>query len=68
MRRKTSLFALFLLVTIGAASQGTLAANLTVNCETKQTIRKALKLLAATNPQGPNRITVSWQLQREHLD
>jgi hypothetical protein len=67
MRRKTSLFALFLLVTIAATSQYTLAANLTVNCETKQAIHKAVKLLAATNPQGPNTITVSGSCRENIL-
>jgi hypothetical protein len=67
MRREISLFALFLLVTISAASQYILAANLRVNCETKETIRKAVKLLAATNPQGPNTISVSGSCRENIL-
>ena len=52
-------FAFFLLVAIGAASQYAQAANLSVNCDKHESIRKALRLLAKTNPQGPNTITVS---------
>ncbi len=58
MRQRTRVLAFFLLVAIGAASQCAQAANLTVNCDNKETIRKALRVLAATNPQGPNTITV----------
>ena len=50
---------MFLLVAIGAASQYAQAANLSVNCDKHESIRKALHLLATTNPQGPNTITVS---------
>jgi hypothetical protein len=59
MRQSTRILALFLLVAIGAASQCAQAANLTVNCDKKETIHKAVKLLADSNPQGPNTITVS---------
>jgi Right handed beta helix region len=59
MRQKARGLAFLLLAAIGAASQYAQAANLTVNCDNKQTIRQALRLLAATNPQGPNKITVS---------
>ena len=59
MGQRVRFFAFFLLVVMGAASQYAQAANLTVNCDNKQTIRQALRLLAATNPQGPNKITVS---------
>jgi len=59
MRQRARFFAFFLLVAIGAASQCAQAANLTVNCDKHESIRKALHLLATTNPQGPNTITVS---------
>jgi hypothetical protein len=59
MKQRARVFAFFLLVAIGAASQYAQAANLTVNCDKKETIHKAVKLLANTNPQGPNTITVS---------
>jgi hypothetical protein len=58
MRQRARFFALFLLVAVGAVSQYAQAANLTVNCDKKETIRKTLRLLAKTNPQGPNTITV----------
>jgi hypothetical protein len=50
---------LFLFVAIWAASQSAQAANLTVNCDKKETIHKALRTVAALNPGGPNTITVS---------
>src|SRR5205814_7470042 len=59
MRQSARFFVFFLLVTIGAASQHAQAANLSVNCDKHESIRKALHLLAATNPPGPNTITVS---------
>ncbi|MGZ6383727.1 MAG: hypothetical protein ACXWSZ_22790, partial [Bdellovibrionota bacterium] len=59
MRQRARFFGLFLFVAIGAASQYAQAANLTVNCDKKETIHKAVKLLADINPQGPNKITVS---------
>ena len=59
MKQKTSVFAFFLVVAVGAVSQNARAANLTVNCDKKETINKAVRLLTSTNPQGPNRITVS---------
>ena len=49
---------LFLFVAIWAVSN-TQAANINVNCNKKETIHKALKLVAAQNPGGPNTITVS---------
>ena len=58
MRQRATVFAFFLLVAIGAASQCAQAANVTVNCDKKETIHKAVKLLANANPQGPNTITV----------
>lgn len=59
MRQRAPVFAFFLLVAFGAASQYAQAANLTVNCDRKETIHKAVKLLAAANPQGPNTVSVS---------
>jgi hypothetical protein len=50
---------LFLFTALGAASENAQAANLSVNCNKKETIHKALKLVAAQNPGGPNTITVS---------
>src|SRR5438128_787131 len=59
MKPRISILALFLLVAMGAASRNAQAANLAVNCDKKETISKALQLLAKTDPQGPNKITVS---------
>jgi hypothetical protein len=59
MRQSARAFAFFLLISIGAASQSAQATKLTVNCDKQQPIRTALRLLATTNPQGPNTITVS---------
>jgi Right handed beta helix region len=59
MKHEASVFAFFLVVAVGAASQNAQASNLTVNCAKKETISKALKLLISTNPRGPNKITVS---------
>ena len=59
MRQRARFLAFFLLVAIGAASQYAQAANLTVNCDKHESIHKVLRLLAKTNPQGPNTITIS---------
>src|SRR6266576_6208468 len=59
MRQKGTVVAFFLLATIGAASQYAQAANLSVNCDKHASISKTLRLLAKTNPQGPNKISVS---------
>ena len=59
MRQRARMFWLILLVAIGVAGQCAQAANLTVNCDRKETIHKAVKLLADSNPQGPNTISVS---------
>ena len=67
MRRRLEVVAFFLLVAIGAACQRAQAANLTVNCDRKETIHKAVKLLAASNPQGPNRITVAGSCRENIL-
>ncbi len=58
MRQRAGLFAFFLLVAFGTTSQYLQAANLTVNCDRRETIRTAVKLLAAANPQGPNTVSV----------
>ena len=54
MRQRTRSFAFFLLVAIGVASQYAQAAHLSVNCDKHESISKVLRLLAKTNPQGPN--------------
>ena len=59
MRQRTRFFAFFLLVAIGVASQYAQAAHLSVNCDKHESVSKVLRLLAKTNPQGPNRVTVS---------
>jgi Right handed beta helix region len=59
MGQRQRVLGLFLLVAIAAASQCAQAANLTVNCDKHESIHKVLRLLAKTNPQGPNTITIS---------
>src|SRR6266566_7278430 len=59
MKQRATVFAFCLFLAIGAAGQYGQAANLSVNCEKHESISKALRLLAKTNPQGPNKITVS---------
>jgi len=59
MRQRARGFAFFLLLAVGAAIQNAQATKLTVNCDKHEPIRTALRLLAATNPQGPNTILVS---------
>jgi hypothetical protein len=51
-------FAFFLLVAFGATSRSAEAANLTVNCDKKQTIRETLKLLAVVPLPGPQTLSV----------
>jgi Right handed beta helix region len=58
MRQNAKFFALFLLVAMGAASRCAQATNLTVNCDRHESLHKVLRLLATTNPQGPNKVTV----------
>jgi len=58
MRKRARILAACLLVAVGAVSQCAHAANLKVNCEKKETINKALRHLATSNPQGPNTISV----------
>jgi hypothetical protein len=67
MRQRARFFSFILLVASGAASQCAQAANLTVNCDRKETIHKAVKLLATANPQGPNMITVSGSCRENIL-
>ena len=67
MRQRARIFALILLVAIGVAGQSAQAANLTVNCDRKETIHKAVKLLADSNPQGPNTISVSGSCRENIL-
>lgn len=59
MKHSSTVFAFFVVVAIGAATQCAQAVNLNVNCDKHQTIRQALHVLATSNPQGPNTITVS---------
>ena len=59
MGQKGTVVAFFLLLVMGAASQYAQAANLSVNCDKHESISKSLRLLAKTNPQGPNKITVT---------
>lgn len=58
MRPRKTVFAIFLLVAIGAATRSAEAANLTVNCDKKQTISETLKLLALVHQQGPHTLSV----------
>ncbi|MBZ5657621.1 MAG: right-handed parallel beta-helix repeat-containing protein [Acidobacteriia bacterium] len=58
MRRKASVYAFFVWVAITTASQPARATNITVNCDRRESIRQAVKLLAGSNPQGPNTISV----------
>jgi len=67
MRQRARFFSFILLVASGAASQCAQAANLTVNCDNKETIHKAVKLLANTNPQGPNTISVTGSCRENIL-
>src|SRR2546421_6041711 len=59
MRQKGTVVAFFLLVALGSACQYAQAANLSVNCDKHESVSKALRLLTKTNPQGPNKISVS---------
>jgi hypothetical protein len=59
MRQNLKFFAFLLLVAMGVASQYAQAANFSLNCDKNGSIRKALRLVATTNPPGPNTITVS---------
>ena len=72
MRQRAGFLAFFLLVAFGTTSQYVQAANLTVNCDKRETIRSAVKLLAAANPQGPNTVSVvggcSENILIQHMD
>ena len=59
MRQKARVFAFLLLVAIGAAIQYAQAAHLSLNCDKHESMSKVLRQLAKTNPQEPNRATVS---------
>jgi hypothetical protein len=59
VKQRTTVFAFFLLLVIGAASQLARAATYNVDCSKHEYIGKALRVLAAANPQGPNTINVS---------
>jgi hypothetical protein len=59
VKQKTIVVAFFLLATVGAATPYAQAAHLSVNCDKHESINQALRLLVKTNPQGPNRISVS---------
>jgi len=63
MKRKASVFTLFLLVALSAVSQYAQAGSLRVDCDKHESISKVLHLLAKANPQGPNTITVSGACQ-----
>src|ERR1700691_4890064 len=67
MNRKVRIFAFCLFVAIAATGQRAQATNLTVNCDKKETIREALKLLLAANPQGPNTLVVSGNCRENIL-
>ena len=58
MKQRAQIFALILVAAIGVTGQYAWAASLTVNCDRRETIHKAVKFLADSNPQGPNKITV----------
>jgi len=66
MRQRARFFGLFLFVAIGAASQCAQAVDVTVNCDRNESIRKTVKQLAASNPQGPNAVSVTGSC-RENL-
>jgi hypothetical protein len=59
MRQGIRILSLFLLLAIGAASRLAQAATYNVDCSKHEFIGKALRVLAAANPQGPNTINVS---------
>ncbi len=58
MRQRARFLTFLLLVTIGGAVQFAKAGDLGVNCNKHDSIRRALHVLARSNPQGPNTITV----------
>jgi Right handed beta helix region len=58
MRQRPTFLAFLLLVTIGGAAQYAEAVDLGVNCNKHDSVHRALQMLARSNPQGPNTITV----------
>jgi Right handed beta helix region len=58
MGQRARFLAFLLLVAIGSAAQYAGAVDLGVNCNKHDSIRRALHVLARSNPQGPNTITV----------
>ena len=67
MKRRASVFAFFLVMAIGAASQYAAAVSLRVDCDKHESISKVVHLLAKANPQGPNTITVSGDCKGNFL-
>jgi hypothetical protein len=67
MRIAARVFAVCLLLAMGAASRSAHAGHLTVNCDKKDTIHETLKFLALTNPQGPNTVVVSGNCKENIL-
>ena len=58
MRIGVRVFAMCLLVAMGAASRSAQAAQLNVNCDKKESIHGAVRFLALVNPHGPNTVVV----------
>ena len=58
VRKRVTVFAFFLLLSVGAASRCAQAADLTVNCDKKETITASLKHLVKASPRGPNTVSV----------
>ncbi len=58
MRQRTTFLAFLLLAAIGGTAQFAKAVDLGVNCNKHDSIHRALHVLARSNPQGPNTVTV----------
>jgi parallel beta-helix repeat protein len=58
MKQRATVITFILLVAMGVAGRCVQAANLNVNCDKRESIREALKFLAAVSPQGPNTVSV----------
>jgi hypothetical protein len=67
MRQIARALAFFLLMAIVTTGRCTLAANLFVNCDKKETIHEALKFLVAVSPQGPNTVVVTGNCKESLL-
>jgi hypothetical protein len=67
MRQRLTVFAFYLLAAVGVGSQYAQASVLNVNCDKRETIGQALHILAITNPQGPNTITVSGSCRADFV-